>query len=315
MDQHMLVFLAVAERQSFSRAAEELHMTQPAVSQYIQALERDVRAKLLERSNKYVRLTKAGEIVYHHAKEIVGLYTRMQNLVEDLQHTASGLLSIGASYTYGEYVLPHMIAYLREHYPLIRPMITIHNTKEIAEMVVSHQLDVGIIEGVYRPEKERVLVEAFARDVMYVVVPAQHRFAGRKEVDAAELCDEIWIVREQGSGTREVTERFFRTLPRMPENLMEFGSTQIIKESVEAGLGITLLSDWAIRKELQLGTLFMLNVTGVPPVTRHFSCVTQSTPFQTKALEVFLQILRGNEVFPTMRVKEGSADFGTFPEE
>lgn len=299
MEHQLLVFITVVERQNFSRAAEELHMTQPAVSQYIQALERTVRAKLLERSNKYVRLTKAGEIVYHHAREIVGLYTRMQNLVEDLQHTASGLLSIGASYTYGEYVLPHRIALLRANYPMITPAITIHNTKEIARMVVSHQLDVGIIEGEYKPENEKVTVESFAEDVMHVVVPAQHRFAGRTEVDAADLCDEIWIVRETGSGTREVTERFFRMLPRMPLNLMEFGSTQIIKESVEAGLGISLLSDWAIRKELVLGTLYKLNVAGVPPVTRHFSLVTQSTPFQTKALEVFLQILRRNEAFST----------------
>lgn len=303
MDQQLLVFMTVVERQNFSRAAEELHMTQPAVSQYIQTLERTMGAKLLERSNKYVRLTKAGEIVYHHAKEIVGLYTRMQNLVDDLQHTASGLLSIGASFTYGEYVLPHIIAQLRAHYPLITPEITIHNTKEIAAMVVSHQLDVGIIEGIYKPEHERVVVEAFAEDVMYVVVPKGHRFVGRQEVEARELCDEIWIVRETGSGTREVSERFFHMLPQMPQNLMEFGSTQIIKESVEAGLGISLLSDWAVRKELLLGTLHIVSVVGVPPVTRHFSLVTQATPFQTKALEVFLQLLRNNEVFPAFRQK------------
>ncbi|RNB91269.1 LysR family transcriptional regulator [Brevibacillus fluminis] len=303
MDQQLLVFLTVVEQQNFSRAAEELHMTQPAVSQYIQSLERATGAKLLERSNKYVRLTKAGEIVYHHAKEIVGLYTRMQNLVDDLQHTASGPLSIGASFTYGEYVLPHIIAHLRTNYPMITPTITIHNTKEIAAMVVNHQLDVGIIEGFYNPGNERVVVEAFAEDVMYVVVPAGHRFAGRQEVDAREMCDEAWIVREMGSGTREVSERFFRTLPQMPNNLMEFGSTQIIKESVEAGLGISLLSEWAIRKELLLGTLHMVCVAGVPPVKRHFSLVRQSTPFQTKALEVFLQLLREDEIYPAFRPK------------
>ncbi|MFK4997235.1 LysR family transcriptional regulator [Bacillus sp. N9] len=113
MDQHLRVFVIVAEKQNFSRAAEELHMTQPAVSQYIRALEDKIGTRLLERTNKYVRLNKAGEIVYHHAKEIIGLHTKMQNLVDDLVNKVSGPLSIGASYTYGEYVLPHIIANLK----------------------------------------------------------------------------------------------------------------------------------------------------------------------------------------------------------
>src|SRR5690625_4751939 len=114
MDQHLQVFIKVVERQNFSRAAEELLMTQPAVSQYIQTFEENIGARLLERTNKYVRLTKAGEIVYSHAKKIVGLYTRMQTLVDDLIHHASGPLSIGASFTFGEYVLPHIIAKMKD---------------------------------------------------------------------------------------------------------------------------------------------------------------------------------------------------------
>lgn len=97
MDQQLQVFVTVAEKRNFSRAAEELHMTQPAVSQYIRIFEENMGVRLLERTNKYVRLTKAGEIVYHHAKEIVGLYTKMQNLVDDLTNKASGPLSIGTA--------------------------------------------------------------------------------------------------------------------------------------------------------------------------------------------------------------------------
>ncbi|WP_383440704.1 LysR family transcriptional regulator, partial [Streptomyces sp. NPDC057695] len=101
MDQSLHVFVTVAEQKNFTRAAEILHMTQPAVSSYIQNLERSMDIKLLERTNKFVRLNKAGEIVYHHAKNILGLYTRMENLLVELKHTASGILSIGSSYTYG----------------------------------------------------------------------------------------------------------------------------------------------------------------------------------------------------------------------
>lgn len=148
MDQHLHVFVTVVEKGSFSRAAEELHMTQPAVSQYIKLLEQTYGETLLERSTKFVRLNKAGEIVYYHAKEIVGLYTKMQSLMDDLSNRASGPLSIGASYTFGEYVLPHFIAKLLEEFPLIKPRIVIGNTKEIAKLVVGHQLDVGIIEEI-----------------------------------------------------------------------------------------------------------------------------------------------------------------------
>ncbi|CAM3149678.1 LysR family transcriptional regulator [Filibacter tadaridae] len=289
MDQHLQVFIAVAERKNFSRAAEELHMTQPAVSQYIQTLERDIGTRLLERSNKYVRLNQAGEIVYYHAKEIVGLHEKMKLLVDDLTNTASGSLSIGASYTFGEYILPHIIAKMHEKYPLIHPAITIGNSKEIEELVASHQLDVGIIENECRNKK--LSSESFAEDAMFVVMSKNHPFSQvRKEIGWRELEEETWIIRENGSGTRGATDALFRLFDCKPKKLMEFGSTQLIKESVEAGLGISLLSQWALRKEFSIGNLQKIQVKGTP-FTRQFTIVTQ-TPFQTKAVQVFLELVR-----------------------
>jgi DNA-binding transcriptional LysR family regulator len=283
--------VTVADRQNFSRVAEELHMTQPAVSQYIQTLERTLGTKLLERNNKYVRLNKAGEIVYHHAREILGLYTRMQNLVDDLMNTPSGHLTIGASYTYGEYVLPHVVARMRENYPSITPTITIHNSTVIAEQVANRQLDVGIVEGEYVDEK--MCIEPFADDRMFLIVSPHHHLAGKSELSIADLAGETWIVREEGSGTREAAEKMFRQLQITPARRMEFGSTQVIKESVEAGLGISLLSYWAIRKERKLGTLCTLKVAGTP-VTRNFSLLTKSNEFHTKALEIFMDLIRNH---------------------
>lgn len=292
MDQALFVFVAVVERGSFTRTAEELHMTQPAVSQYIAALERTSGAKLLERTNKYIRMTKAGEIVYHHAKEIIGLYARMQNLVDDLSQVASGGISIGASYTFGEYILPHVIGRLRDRYPLIRPAITIGNTKEIAELITHHKIDVGIIEGEY--EDKKLLIQPFAEDIMEIVVAENHRFHSESRATAKELQSETWIVRESGSGTREATDRLFAQLQFIPASVMEFGSTQIIKESVEAGLGITLLSQWAIRKETALGTLRTIQAEGTP-VTRQFSLVTGAAPYHTKAAQLFIDLLQEGE--------------------
>lgn len=287
MDQYLNVFVKVVERENFSKAAEELHMTQPAVSQYIRTLEEIVGVRLLERNNKFVRLNKAGEIVYHHAKEIFALYTQMQYLVDDLANNPSGLIAIGASFTFGEYILPHIVAELQKQYPLIQPSIIIHNTTEITELVKKRQLDIGIIEGYFNDKK--LNLEVVSEDKMVIVASLRHPLLGKK-VSIEDLKKETWILREKGSGTREAAENLFRSHHFSPEKIMEFGSTQVIKESVEAGLGISLLSCWAIKKELNTGYIGMLNVAELP-FKRNFSIVTY-TPYQTKAVKTFIETLR-----------------------
>src|SRR5699024_878802 len=271
---------------------EELLMTQPAVSQYIRTFEENIGAKLLERTSKYVRLTKAGEIVYHHAKEIIGLHTRMQTLVDDLINHASGPLSIGASFTFGEYVLPYIIAKMQRNNPTIQPMVTIGNTKEIVDYMQHHQLDVGIIEGNFKNEQQ-MHVENVAEDHMVLVASPQHPFVHRKAMHITELQQEKWILREVGSGTREAAETIFERYQMIPGYTMSFGSTQAIKVAVGAGLGISLLSRWAIQRELQYGHLHIIDVEGLP-FTRQFSIVTD-TPFQTKAQKVFVELLHSSK--------------------
>ncbi|AXI01227.1 LysR family transcriptional regulator [Sporosarcina sp. PTS2304] len=301
MDHQLQVFITVAERKNFSRAAEDLHMTQPAVSQYIRSFEEAIGVRLLERTNKYVRLNQAGEIVYHHGKEIVGLYSKMQNLVDDLTNKASGSLHIGASYTFGEYVLPHILSKLVADYPSIEPAITIGNTAEIAEQVISHQLDVGLIEGHFK-EAVPLQNDSFAEDAMYIVTSPTHPLAqADRRLSINELANDIWLLREEGSGTREAAETFFLQSGFYPSRTMKFSSTQPIKESVEAGLGISLLSQWAIQKELHYGDLAIIPVKGTP-FKRNFSIVTNS-PFQTKALQVFIDLLKNSEELTVLHKK------------
>lgn len=300
MDQQLQVFVTVVEKQNFTRAAEELHMTQPAVSQYIRTLENNIGTRLLERSNKYVRLNQVGKIVYHHAKEILGLYTKMQTLVDDVINVANGPISIGASYTFGEYVLPYIIAKLQQTYPDIQPTVTIGNTTEIASLVDTNQLDVGIVEGHFKDQE--LTIEEFAEDQMVIVASSENILGGpEKSITISDLEKETWIVREKGSGTREATEKMFNRFGVLPAKLMSFGSTQPIKESVEAGLGISLLSKWAIQKELRNGELSVLNIKWLP-FTRKFSIVTKSQ-FQTKALEVFISLLRDDRLLTSLENK------------
>lgn len=264
-------------------------MTQPAVSQYIRTLEETVGARLLERSNKYVRLNQAGEIVYHHAKEILALYTKMQSLVDDLTNHASGPIAIGASYTFGEYILPHIIAKMQTEYPLISPSIKIQNTKEIIDLVKMHQLDIGIIEGFFK--EDTLHSEVVSKDKMDIIAPLGHPLLTKKSKKLmSDLAEETWILREEGSGTREAAENLFRIHSFTPKKIMEFGSTQLIKESVEAGLGISLLSHWAIEKEVTNGYIGKIVVKGLP-FKRNFTILTQAS-FHTKALKTFIATLR-----------------------
>ncbi len=301
MDQRLEVFLKVVEKKNFSKAAEELHMTQPAVSQYIRSLEETTGVKLLERTNKYVRLNKAGEIVYHHTLEIKELYAKMNHLLDDLTNKASGSIAIGASYTFGEYLLPRIIAEAKEQFPDIKPTVTIGNTATIAELVLSHQLDVGIVEGHFKDVME-LKTEPFAKDRMVIIAQSDHPLTHHnKPIEMKELLEETWILRELGSGTREATENVFEQFSMFPQSIMNFSSTQPIKAMVEAGMGISLLSEWAIQKELHYGDIKILNVKELP-YTRDFSIVTRS-PFQTKALSAFLDLLRSHKELTDFKIQ------------
>lgn len=289
MDAQMQVFETVAELRSFSRAAERLHMTQPAVSQHIRALEESLGARLLERNNKSVTLTRAGEIALRHARDINGLYRRLQEMMDELLHFTGGPLAIGASYTFGEYALPSVLARLYREYPGIRPQVAIGNTTEIAERVRSRELDIGIVEG--DVVGGGLAVRKLAEDEMFVAAGAAHPLAGAGTVPPERLAEEIWLLRETGSGTRDAADRMLAQLGIQPARTMELGSTQLIKETVEAGIGLTLLSRLALRKELGIGTLKLLDAPGMP-VRRSFSVLLRRGDLQTRTMEAFLQTLR-----------------------
>lgn len=291
MDHQLDVFVRVAERQSFSRAAEELHLSQPAVTLQIQALERSFGARLFERSRPKVRLTPAGEILLHHARAMLQHSAQARRLIEDLVQRAEGPLSIGASYTVGEYVLPHLLAPFRRSHPGVLPSVAITNTRSVAERVAQHAIDVGIIEG--EVEDAGLLVTPLSEDRLVVIVPSGHCLASVREVPPEELAGETWLLREPGSGTRSAAERMLEATGITPKETIQLGSTQAIKESVEAGIGVSLVSRWAIRKELRLGTLAEVSIRG-HVATRRFSVVVERSRFRTKALAVFLEFLEGS---------------------
>lgn len=288
MDQRLAVFVAVVDHEGFSRAGAALHMTQPAVSQQVQSLERELGVSLLERTNKFLHLTPAGEIVYEHARQITELDARMRRYVSDLTHVASGPLALGTSYTIGEYVLPRILAALRTRYPLITPFVTVANTQRIAELVAARQLDLGLVEG--DVTLSGASMEPLFDDTLTVIAPSGHPLASQAEIDPMALAAETWIVRESGSGTRAVSDAFLAEHGLSAALRLELSSTQMIKEAVAEGMGVALLSRWATHKDARMGALAELDVRGTPRV-RAFSALTLRSRFQTKALAVFLEVL------------------------
>jgi len=295
MDQRLVTFVAVVEQEGFSRAGAVLHMTQPAVSHQVQALERELGAHLLERTNKFLHLTPAGEIVYEHARQMLDLEERMKRYVSDLTQVASGALTIGASYTIGEYLLPRILADFLTRYPHVTPSVTIGNTQRIAELVGVRRLDLGLVEGeVALPQAQ---VHPLLDDTLTIVASPRHPCAGQPEVAPGALARERWIVRESGSGTRAVSEAFLALHALDDVTRLELGSTQMIKEAAAAGMGIALLSRWATHNEVKAGALAELSVGGTPCV-RQFSALSLHSRFQSKALAVFIQTL--DELAPVL---------------
>lgn len=285
MDQQLLVFLTVVDKENFTRAAESLNLTQSAVTAAVKALEKKLNAKLLDRSNKFIRLTKAGEIVYHHGKIIIQEYERIQRLIDDLSYSASGTIKIGASFTYGEYILPKLVGRFTKQYPEIHPEIYIQNSRQVVHGLVKDELDIGIIEA--SVEHEQLTIIPFAKDEMTLILPANHPFAKEDEIELTALSEEVWIIREEGSGTRQALEDLFENYHFTPKMTRVFGSAQIIKESVEAGLGIALLSNSVIQKELALGTLSSVRIKN-QSIVRNFYYALRKSKFQPRTIELFL---------------------------
>lgn len=288
MDRLLSVFLTVVDKKNLTLAAEKLYITQSAVSQNLKMLENKFGATLLERTNKRVKLTKAGEILYFHAQQILNQYSIAGRLIDELQEGISGPLYIGSGFTFGEYRLPGIISQFITKYPKIQPYITIKNSNRIANQVKQNDLDIGIIER--EITDENILTVPFAEEEMVVIVPTHFLMQDDKMISANELNDKTWIVREEGSGTRRVTDNMFANMGVNPENILIFGSTQVIKEAVKNGVGISYISKLAVQKELREGTLKSLAIKDYTDTRKFFYVINELQP-STKILSMFIDAL------------------------
>ncbi|MEF2964560.1 selenium metabolism-associated LysR family transcriptional regulator [Paenibacillus sp. M1] len=293
LNYHQLhIFYTVAERGSFSAAAQALHMTQPAVTMQIQALEDYFGSKLLIRSTKKIDLTEAGQTLLPYARRSLELMRETERAMSHYTSMLEGRLQLGASLTIGEYVLPRVLGPFGKKYPDISIALKVMNTTQIIEDILSHQLNFGLVEApVHHPD---MISEPVMEDELKLIVPAHHPLTVKGAIQLSDVAEYPFVLREKGSGTRQVMEAELERRGIRPERLetvMELGSTGAVKSAVEAGLGITIISPSSVKHEQALGLLAVLDIEDAEFKRKFYSIHLKSTLLPISA-ETFLTFLR-----------------------
>ncbi|ADE69293.1 selenium metabolism-associated LysR family transcriptional regulator [Priestia megaterium] len=281
-------FVSVVEEQSFTKAAEKLMISQPSVSVHIKNLEKEFQTSLFLRSPKMLKITPSGEILYDRAKQMIQIYEHTKRDIYEHHHRVKGMLTIGASFTIGEYILPSFLAKLREQYPDIDVEVTIGNTKEIAQLVRHFKVDVGLIEG--HTEESDLHIQSFMDDELAIVASVDHPLAQLKKIEIDDLQNQRWVAREKGSGTREYLDHVLMSNGLKMKSMLTISSNQGIKEAIVHDLGMSVLSLCAIKEDVEQKHLSILNVN-TAPFKRRFSYIYPANSAHKKVAELFIQLL------------------------
>jgi DNA-binding transcriptional LysR family regulator len=286
-DRRLQVFHAVAKSLSFTKAAERLFMTQPAVTSQIRQLEDHVGTRLFDRSHGGISLTPAGVVALDYAERILALTTELETRLKEIGGRVSGILAIGASTTIAEFLLPRIIGEFMTCYPQVLPRVFVGNSESVQSRIEERTLDLGFIEG--DSHTPTLVSEVCCEDELRVVCAPAHALASQASVTVGELRELPYISRETGSGTRQVTDRYFQKSGIAPDTLntvVELGSPEAIKELVATGLGFAIISRAAVRKEIALGQLVQIPLA--PRLVRYLSVVNAKERFHSQMVTTFI---------------------------
>ena len=290
-DRRLQVFHAVARHQSFTRAAEALFMTQPAVTFQIRQLEEQYGTRLFERRHGSISLTPAGEVVLSYAERILALSDELDTRLGEMTGEMRGLLMLGASTMIAEFMLPSVLSEFNALYPQVRVRLIVANSESIAARVAEHSLDLGLIEApTAMPE---LIADACCDDELVVICSPDYPLATLPRVGARALSDYEYVSREPGSGTREVSDAYFRAHHVAVEDLkmqMELGSPESLKRVVATGLGFAIVSRAVVEQEVQAGTLVAIPLK--PPLRRSLYLVQPDDRFRSRLVTTFIQFVR-----------------------
>lgn len=285
-------FEAVVSERSFTRASELLHLTQPAVTRQIAALETELHTRLFDRLGRTVALTAAGEALHRYAENILRLTKEAQQIVSDIAIGKTGRLAVGASSTLATYVLPPLLRRFRELHPNVEISVHTGVSAQVLEMIRSNQADIGMVTADVRDEilAARVLAEYET----CVVVPPSHPLAKRAEIRASELAGNPLILMEEGTNLRTYVDRLLNAAGVEEQVTMELDNVEAIKRMVEAELGLSMLPQVSVQTEVETGRLVSLKLTDVPQANRQIKVVHRRDKYLSTVLKEFLTLLTEN---------------------
>ena len=261
---HLETFVKAAELSSFTAAARVLGLTQAAVSQRIHALEHVLKGHLFHRQGGHVLLTDAGHRLYSYAQRILLLHREAIQDITGRVVPASGELTLAASSVPGEHLLPELLVTFQQRHPHIQVRASVTDSKNVVNQVEHGQVHLGLVGD--KREGPHLEFRSFARDTLVLFVPAKHAWANKKRITLTQFVREPLIVREAGSGSRSCLEQALVRAGKSLHDLrvsLELGSNEAIKEAVQRGMGVAVLSERTIEKEVQAGTLHALPITGL----------------------------------------------------
>lgn len=296
------VFLAVVEYLHFTRAAEALYISQPAVSAAIQCLEEQYEVKLFHRIGRHIEITEAGKLLQAEAQKIIDQVALTERGLRELNNLQRGELKLGSSLTIGNYWLPDKISQFKHEYPGISVNCTLANTEEICEGTATGLFDLGLVEGEVKPSIKNVLEEdSVGGDRLVIIVGQSHPWFKRGEVTLTELYKTDWVMREAGSGTQQRFEQALQNWGITPSDLntiLVLHSGEMVKAVIESGVGAAAISELMVKKELQLDTLRAIQVKDnrngtaeTLEIVRPFLKLKHQRRFQTRLCKAFEEML------------------------
>jgi len=300
-DRRLQVFHTVGRMLSFTKAAEALQMTQPAVTFQVRQLEEQFNVRLFDRSHNRIDLTEAGKRAYEYAERIFGLYGEMENSIRQVTGTVSGLLRIGASTVVGQYILPSLLAEFQNKYPDVYIQLRVASSQGILTLIENSFVDIGMIE--MPVDNKKLVIHPFVDDELVFVVAKSHPLASHSVINATTAHEQSWIMREEDSSTRAQILDFFVKQGLNPNNLkvvMELECPEAVKRAVEAARGVTILPKIAVARELEAGTLVAISLD---------PCLSRSVSFVYKAQKFPLCIV---DELITFSLKHNEAQSGIF---
>ena len=284
------VFISVAKHLNYTRAGEEVHLSQPSVSVRMKHLESELGVKLFEQLGKKVVLTEAGQLLVPYANRVISAIGDASHAIEELQGLDRGSLRIGASTTPGMYIIPRTIARFKQLHPRIDVHLGIRDTREIEDGVIRNEFDFGFVGGHLAGDDVHVL--PWLTDELVLIVPFGHTLARKKIVKRDDLMKERFIGRESGSATRATVADRLKEWETQLETVIEMENPESVKKAVQSGLGIAFISKFAVETELKAKALAVVKIPKLA-ISRELKIVYRRDKHLSRAARAFIKISNG----------------------